>query len=266
MAAENFASSLRRVLVHEGGYSNDAGDPGGATMWGITHIDYDAYRRLKRVPPQDVRLMTTAERDEIYRKKYWSGGRCDELPSGVDYCLFDGAVNSGVAQSVKWLQRALEVKADGHIGDQTLLAAEQADPRELVHSMCEQRRAFLRSLRTFSRFGKGWIRRVNDVEAAASGLASVHHDDDGLHSHATDAGAKASSSDIAPPAVSPGTATASTAATSAAAATVQTVQDQLSPLSETLSALKWVLLACALIGLGLTVYSIWKANQVRAVE
>jgi lysozyme family protein len=47
MSSENYESSLKRVLVHKGGYSNDMDDPGGATMWVITHIDYDAFRRLR---------------------------------------------------------------------------------------------------------------------------------------------------------------------------------------------------------------------------
>src|SRR5712664_2353164 len=150
MTAENFQPSLRRVLGTEGGYSNDPKDRGGPTMWGITHRDYDAYRNLKGEPPQDVRAMTKAERDEIYRKKYWTGGRCDEMPSGVDYCLFDGAVNSGVAQSVKWLQRALGVElVDGHVGDHTLLAARDSDAEAVISHMCDQRRAFMKMLKNY---------------------------------------------------------------------------------------------------------------------
>ena len=117
-----------------------------------------------------VRRMTIADRDAIYRKKYWTGSRCDDLPAGVDYCVFDGSVNSGVAQSAKWLQRALGVTVDGHIGDHTLLAAKDADHAALVRSICDQRMKFLRSLRTFPTFGKGWTRRVNDVRATALGM------------------------------------------------------------------------------------------------
>ena len=264
MSAGNYQSSLKRVLVHEGGYSNDRGDPGGATMWGITHIDYDAYRRLKGLDPQDVRHMTVAERDEIYKKKYWTGGRCDDLPSGIDYVVFDGAVNSGVSQSAKWLQRTLEVTADGHIGDQTLLAAQEADPVNLIHSMCDQRRRFLQNLRTFSRFGKGWMRRVSEVETAA--LAMVNGDEERPHARATDAGAKASKADLSEPLVSQGAATATTAATASGSAVLQQIQDQLAPFSETLTAIKYVLIACAMIGLGFTIYSVWKSNKLKAVS
>jgi len=265
MSAGNFDSSLKHVLVHEGGYSNDAADPGGATMWGITHIDYDAFRRLRGLEPQDVRHMTVNERDAIYRKKYWTGARCDDLPSGVDYCVFDGAVNSGVSQSAKWLQRALGVTVDGHIGDQTLLAAKEADPSQLVRSICDQRQRFLQSLRTFKTFGKGWTRRVNDVRAAGLAMAGAHVSDVASRDQ-VESGAKAQGADQEGPIVSQGTATATTAATASASAVTQQVQDQLMPFSDTLSAVKYILMACAIIGLAFTVYSIWKSNQLKAVS
>lgn len=265
MASENYESSLKRVLVHEGGYSDDAADPGGATMWGITHIDYDAFRRLRGLPPQDVRHMTISERDAIYRKKYWTGARCDGLPAGVDYCVFDGAVNSGVSQSVKWLQRALEITADGHIGDQTLLAAKEADPAQLVRSICDQRQRFLQSLRTFKTFGKGWTRRVSDVRTAGLAMAGEYASSTASRDQ-VEAGAKASKADQAEPMVSQGTATATTAATASGSAVVQQVQDQLAPFSDALTAVKYILMACAVIGLGFTIYSIWKSNQIKAVS
>lgn len=260
MAADNFAEALRRVLVHEGGYSNDAGDPGGATMWGITHIDYDAYRRRKGQPPQDVRRMSVAERDDIYHHKYWIGSRCDELPSGVDYCVFDGSVNSGVAQSVKWLQRALKVTADGHIGDQTLLAASRVDPDNLVRDICNQRRRFLQSLRTFSRFGKGWMRRVAEVEKTAVAMSANPND------NRADSGPKASPKDIDQPPVGTGTAAGGTTVTTILGSIVQQIQDTLAPYSDTLTVIKYVLFAAAIIGLAVTAYTIWKSEKVKAVS
>lgn len=261
MSSENFAEALRRVLVHEGGYSNDAGDPGGATMWGITHIDYDAYRRRKGQTTQDVRRMSVAERDDIYRHKYWIGSRCDELPAGVDYCVFDGSVNSGVAQSVKWLQRALKVTADGHIGDQTLLAASNAEPDDLVKNVCAQRRRFLQSLRTFKTFGRGWMRRVNEVESAATAMTGNQN-----HEPSTDSGAKASHKDIDQPPVGTGTAAGGTTITTILGSIVQQIQDTLAPYSDTLTVIKYVLFAAAIIGLGVTAYTIWKNEKVKAVS
>lgn len=209
--------------------------------------------------------MTVAERDAIYRKKYWTGSRCDDLPSGVDYCVFDGSVNSGVSQSAKWLQRALGVTADGHIGDHTLLAAKDADHADLVRSICDQRMKFLRSLKTFGTFGKGWTRRVNDVRSVGLSLVGEPADEIATPEQ-VQIGAKASKADQAEPMVSQGTATATTAATASGSAVVQQVQDNLAPFSDTLSIVKYVLIACAVVGLGFTIYSIWKTNQLKAVS
>jgi lysozyme family protein len=259
----NFAASLKRVLVHEGGYSNDKADPGGATMWGITHIDYDAYRKRKGLATQSVRAMTTTERDDIYRNKYWVGARCGELPDGVDYVVFDGAVNSGVAQSAKWLQRALGVTADGHIGDITLQAADEAHPDSLIHSMCDQRRTFLRNLKTFKTFGKGWMRRVDEVESTAVGM--VHPDAPAEVLGNTDISAKARRADIAEPAVDQATATSGTVAAGGASALVQQIQTTLAPYSDTLTAIKYALIAVTLIGLCFTVYAMIRAKRLKEV-
>jgi|APCry1669192522_1035417.scaffolds.fasta_scaffold00206_5 lysozyme family protein len=264
MTAENFDRSLALVLKSEGGYSNNPADPGGATQWGITHIDYDAYRKRRGLKPQDVRRMTPQERDDIYRTKYWDGAKCDDLPSGVDYCVFDGAVNSGVAQSVKWLQRAIGgIVVDGHAGDVTIESAKDADPEELVNSVCDQRMIFLRSLRTFKTFGKGWTSRVTSVRANA--LSMTDH----VEAHADtefSSSAKAKIVDQAPPVVDQATAVSATAGTGVAASVMQQIQTQLAPYSDTLTAIKYALIAVSVIGLAITIYTIVRANKIKAVS
>lgn len=164
MAAESFKRALALVLVHEGGYSNHPDDPGGPTMKGIIQRVYDGYRRGKGLPTRSVRELERGELEEIYRKNYWDAARCDELPPGIDYVVFDGAVNSGPAQSAKWLQRALGLSADGTIGEVTLSAARAFPNRVmLVDEICDRRLAMLQALRTWPVFGKGWGRRVSDV-------------------------------------------------------------------------------------------------------
>ncbi|MEP9352032.1 glycoside hydrolase family 108 protein [Xanthobacter sp. KR7-65] len=166
MAKESFAQALAAVLVHEGGYSNHPDDPGGPTMRGIIQRVYDAWRRAKGLPPRPVRQIEDGELKEIYRRQYWDAVRGDDLPAGIDYVVFDGAVNSGPAQSAKWLQRALGVPADGQVGEVTLAAARAAaetGPGGLVDAICDRRLAMLKALSTWRVFGKGWGRRVADV-------------------------------------------------------------------------------------------------------
>ena len=161
-----FKRADERVSVHEGGYVNHPKDPGGATDRGVTQRVYDAFRQRNGMTSRDVRLMTDGERVAIYRGSYWLPIKGDQLPPGVGYVVYDGAVNSGVSQSVKWLQRALGVKVDGVLGPATLAAAQQdPDHDALIVRICERRMAFLRALRTWKTFGKGWTRRVQDVES-----------------------------------------------------------------------------------------------------
>lgn len=173
MAAGNFGRALSRVLLHEGGFVDHPSDPGGATNRGVTFRVYDAYRRRKGLPTQDVRKITAEEIAEIYRLQYWNAVKADYLPAGVDYVLFDGAVNSGPSQSIKWLQRALgNVVVDGIIGQATLQAvAEHPRPSELINAICDRRMAFLKALRTWRTFGKGWTARVEGVRKTAKAWA-----------------------------------------------------------------------------------------------
>lgn len=94
MAAANFERALALVLVHEGGYVDHPAYPGGATNLGITIGTLSDW--LDRAATKaEVRALTKATVAPIYRKNYWDAVRGDDLPSGVDYCVFDFAVNSG---------------------------------------------------------------------------------------------------------------------------------------------------------------------------
>lgn len=164
MAQNNFAECLKKVLVHEGGWSNHPSDPGGATMKGVIQTVYNKYRQDKGLPAQTVRNISDDELKEIYKERYWDLIRGDELPLGLDYCVFDGAVNSGPSQSIKWLQRALGVTADGKFGPVTLSALENKDIASVIKDYFSKRLAMLMSLKTWPVFGKGWGRRVSEVQ------------------------------------------------------------------------------------------------------
>ena len=168
----NFEPALQKVLAHEGGYVNHPKDPGGATNRGVTQRVYDSYRSRNGLAPRSVKLITDTEVSAIYRASYWDLARCDRLPVGVSYVVFDGAVNSGVRQSVIWLQRALGVKADGIVGPATIQAANNhPDHALLINQICDQRLKFLKALKTWPTFGRGWSARVEQVRK--TGIAMV---------------------------------------------------------------------------------------------
>ncbi|MEJ1118915.1 glycoside hydrolase family 108 protein [Phyllobacterium sp. CCNWLW109] len=172
-----FPAALAAVLVHEGGYSNQPSDPGGATMWGVTQRVYVNYRKSQGKKPQPVKQINSAERDAIYRNLYWSPIKGDKLPAGIDYVVFDGAVNSGTSQPVKWVQRALgnayNGVVDGVMGDLTLKAIQAVNDHDaFIAKILDRRLAFLKALKTWRTFGKGWGNRVAQVKKIGQAWAS----------------------------------------------------------------------------------------------
>jgi lysozyme family protein len=165
-----FRNALAAVLIHEGGKADDPHDPGGKTNQGITQGTFTAFLHTIGKPSRDVFTMTDDERDTIYNIQYWDTVWGDRQPPGLGYVLFDGAVNSGVKRSVKWLQISLGEKyvigeIDGIMGLHTLSATmRHPDHRALIYGICFHRLKFLQSLKTFPRFGKGWARRVEEVQ------------------------------------------------------------------------------------------------------
>ena len=171
MAVENFEKTTKWLLVHEGGYVNHPRDPGGATNKGVTQRTYDAYRRRMGLSTRSVRNIDLQEVWDIYRSQYWDAVRGDLLPSGLDYALYDFAVNSGPKRAVQFLQRILRVKDDGIIGNHTLAAIRGYNNIEqLIIDLCNRRWNWMKSLSTYSTFGRGWTRRVmGDIIGAQPG-------------------------------------------------------------------------------------------------
>lgn len=154
----NFTTAFEKLLGHEGGYSDHKDDPGGKTRYGITEAVARevGYRGDMRELPLDL-----AQR--IYKDRYWDAVQAEHLPADVRYAVFDAAVNSGVAQAAKWLQRACGVKDDGVIGPQTIRAANALHPEGLKRKMLAQRLRFMTTLANWPAFGRGWANRIADL-------------------------------------------------------------------------------------------------------
>jgi lysozyme family protein len=172
---DRFPACLAETLKWEGGWSNDAHDPGGPTMRGIIQRVYDGYRDSRGLPRRSVRLIAQDELEEIYRHNYWNMVRGSELPAGLDLGVFDFCVNSGPSQAIKSLQRVLGVVIDGHLGEATMAALRQRHPADLARAYLEERRRFLRNLKNFRYFGRGWLSRCDGIETACLGMAEPIH-------------------------------------------------------------------------------------------
>lgn len=180
MTTANFQTCLAEVFIHEGGYADHPSDPGGATNMGITHKTLARWRKINpwwSLSKAEVKNLGKTEAATIYKALYWDAIGGNILLSGLDLALFDFTVNSGSSRAVKELQRLLKVRVDGVAGPLTQGAARATIREEgaakLIQNLCARRVGFLRRLSIFNVFGRGWLRRVAAVEAAALRLAGV---------------------------------------------------------------------------------------------
>lgn len=162
----NFERALPLVLKHEGGFVNHPKDPGGATNKGVTIATFRRYVKADGTVA-DLKAISDEQVATVYYRHYWSAVNAQALPSGVDYAVFDFAVNSGPSRAVKFLQKVLGVTQDGRVGPKTIEAAKGLSANWIVEQLCDARLAWLKTLKTWPTFGKGWTNRVRDVRDAA---------------------------------------------------------------------------------------------------
>jgi lysozyme family protein len=166
MAKGNFENCLKFTLQFEGGFSNDPNDPGGPTNLGVTQATLSMFLG-RQATIAEVKALTQAKVEPIYRLKFWDHVNGDDLPVGVDLAVFDFGVHSGPSRGVMGLQRALDLADDGKPGPVTIAAANKADPTTLINAVCDERMEFLRQLKVFKKFAKGFINRVEKCRKAA---------------------------------------------------------------------------------------------------
>ena len=155
--SKDFKAALKRVLKHEGGYVNDPRDTGGETNYGITKTTARSYGytgSMKDIP------MDVVER--IYKAMYWDAMSCESFDFALAFQLFDAAVNHGLLNARKILQRAVGVKDDGVIGSVSLAAIRQQPVFALVSLFNSKRISFYTNISNFNVYGKGWMNRMSE--------------------------------------------------------------------------------------------------------
>jgi lysozyme family protein len=167
---KNFRDCLELVLKHEGGFVNHEKDPGGMTNLGVTKKVWEDWIGHE-VDEKAMRALTPAIVAPMYEMKYWRTSYCEKLPRGLDLLVFSMAVNAGSGRSVKLLQEAIGVVADGVIGPNTMAKINEANVETLIDKFSEAREAFYRGLKTFPVFGKGWLNRTSKERLEALDMA-----------------------------------------------------------------------------------------------
>ncbi|GHU14714.1 hypothetical protein FACS189449_11770 [Alphaproteobacteria bacterium] len=148
-------------MYHEGGYSNNPVDAGGETKFGISKRSY---------PHLDIKKLTQDQARQIYFVDFWLKGKCEQIEDeNILIKFFDLCVNTGIAQAVKLIQRALlstgiSVTEDGIIGKITLKAINNADSTDLLAALKSEAAGYYRLIANISpwqqRFITGWLNRA----------------------------------------------------------------------------------------------------------
>lgn len=151
----NFDQAFDRLIGHEGGYSNHPSDPGGETMWGITLrvARASGYTGPMRDLPRERAKL-------IARVAYWDRIKADQYDGAIGFQVFDAAYNHGIENAVRFLQRAVGVADDGHIGPLTLAAIKRMSVTDVLARFNAERLEFYTKLSTWPDFGRGWARRI----------------------------------------------------------------------------------------------------------
>lgn len=170
---DNFISSLEALLQpdREGGFSNNPADPGGMTNLGVTKRVWEAWVG-RTVTEEDMRALTPATVSGLYKVKYWDAVSGDLLPKGVDYSVFDCAVNSGPGRAIRILQRVVGAVEDGVMGPRTLSAVVASAPATVITAYNFTRLEFMQSLPTWPTFKGGWGRRIVEVTAESASMVA----------------------------------------------------------------------------------------------
>lgn len=151
----SFQQIFDRLIGHEGGYVNDSRDPGGETNWGVTKRTAQANGYTG-----DMKTMTRQQAYEIYHRAFWVRYQCDQMPPAIAYQFFDAAVNHGFGNASRMLQRAVGVLDDGIIGKYSLEAINRNPISDTLMVLNGERLNFYTRLKSFDRYGKGWVNRV----------------------------------------------------------------------------------------------------------
>ena len=165
----NYNECLKIILMHEGGYVNHPKDPGGETNLGVTKRVYEEWGGTK-----DMKDLTIEDVEPIYKENYWNKIKGDDLPDGLDLCVFDFGVNAGPGRAAKFLQKMIGTTVDGGIGPMTLKAVnEYVDEngiKETITNYQNMRQEYYEGLSTFDTFGGGWTRRVKETTHEAESM------------------------------------------------------------------------------------------------
>lgn len=189
----DFAPALMGTYGVEGIYSLDPDDPGGETVFGVARKKWPNLALWKTVDlitgaslSEKVKANKNTVRQlianssklqeqlkEFYKQEFWDKLHLDEFPQILCNEIFEQAVNIGVVQCIKHIQRTLnilnrnetawdDIEEDGLFGNGTLRALKAGIEKDLnyvVKILNMYQGAFYLELKN-EKYIRGWSTRV----------------------------------------------------------------------------------------------------------
>lgn len=158
-----FDIAFKRIFTNEGGFQDDSEDRGNwtsgvvgigqlrGTKYGISAMTY---------PDVDIKNLTLKEAKNIYKRDWWDKLGMESFRRPMQYQLFDAAINHGMYNTIKILQRAVDEKDDGVIGPKTQNAVASTEINDLLMRFLAERLVFMTNVSTWNHYGRGWARRI----------------------------------------------------------------------------------------------------------
>ncbi len=147
----NFQDAIKYILLFEAGYANDPSDPGGPTNFGISARSY---------PDLDIENLSENDAINIYKSDYWDKTKCEWLPPALRLIVLDAAVNQGVKQAIIFLQKSLNIKADGIFGPITNQAISDVIDSDVLHRYWKLRLEHYHKNPNWNLYSKSWTKRL----------------------------------------------------------------------------------------------------------
>lgn len=140
-----FDKVMAFVFEDEGGVTVSNDEPGGVSVYGVSRTAWNEYNGLPATIAE-MKSLTKEQAKKFYRDCFWNKVATDK-PAGYRYAAFDWSLNSGIA-----------------------LAAYYIKQNPTIDALCDARLSYLRTLPTWSKYGKGWTNRVERVRKRAKTL------------------------------------------------------------------------------------------------
>lgn len=172
-----FNVAMQTVLRHEGKFSDDTHDPGGATSWGIS-LRYLREEKLCENgdclgDKNEIINLTQTEADSIYYKNWYLRNRYNQIESQTILTkILDFSINAGASQCHKLVKRAINrimgrnIPVNGEMDTATIKMINSIEPSVLYSAFISEEEQFYRDIvkrnPELKRFLRGWLTRCYD--------------------------------------------------------------------------------------------------------